>query len=86
MLNDPASLAIVIAFGFAAGWVLIQILYRSSYAGRRIIRKILCALGSHAPSGHFSPAVGGRNIMRCLYCDRVVREISVTKESIRRTK
>ena len=85
-LNDPVVFTLVIAFGLAAGWLLITFLSSSSTGFRRWIRKVKCSAGFHAPSGHFLPAIGARDVMRCLYCDQIVYEVKRSKESLRREK
>jgi len=84
MINDPVMAAVALAFGLAMASVLIGVLNASHRGFRRTTRKVKCLLGFHAPSGTYVPAVGGRNVERCLYCDDVVAEVMVTKDNIRR--
>ena len=85
MLTDPVTAALAIAFGVALSWVIIMVLHKSSYMFRKAVRSIQCRCGSHAPSGTYEAAPGGRDVMRCLYCDCVVNVIQRTKDSLRRT-
>lgn len=86
MISDTTLAIFVIAFGIALGWVIIDLLWRASRRFRKATRWIGCKCGFHAPSGHFEPAVGGRDVQRCLYCDVVVFEVQRTKGSLRRVK
>lgn len=47
-------------------------------------RKIKCLFGFHAPDA-VRAEVGGRNVQRCLYCDVVVREYTVTPQGAKKT-
>ena len=69
--------AIVIA------WALIWAFHIGVRGREKVWRKIKCLCGNHAP-GHVKGAVGGRNVQRCLYCDKIVYEYKVTKDSVRR--
>lgn len=57
---------------------------------RRIARKIACFFGNHHID-RVRAEVGGRNVQRCLYCDKVLREYTTTRagaeknQTIRRT-
>lgn len=53
------------------------------YDWRRAGRRIKCTFGSHAPDV-VRAEVGGRNVQRCLYCDKVVREYEVTVEGAKK--
>lgn len=86
MIVDTYIIVLAIAMGLACGWALITLLWGASRGFRKATRSLGCKLGYHAPSGRFEPAVGGRSVQRCLYCDCVVYEVKVTKNSLRRTK
>jgi hypothetical protein len=84
MTNDPVIFALGVALGIASAYVLINVFHQCSYGFRRWWRKVMCNMGSHAPTGTFEPAFGGRNVQRCLYCDTIVYEVQVTKNQVRR--
>lgn len=86
MITDPIVFALSVAFGLALGWAITHMLWRASYGWRRFWRKVGCKCGIHAPSGRYVPAVGGRDVMRCDYCDCIVYEVERTKNSLRRVK
>jgi len=86
MITDPVVGALVLAFGLALGWFIITTLWYGSRKFRKGTRWIACKCGFHKPSGTFVPAIGGRDVDRCLYCDHVVFEIQRTKGSLRRSK
>jgi len=81
-MNDSIFWTLVTAAGVILAWLVIHLLW--TLRPRRMWRKIKCLLGDHA-SGPVKAEVGGRNVQRCLYCDKVVYEYTVTKGSIRRT-
>jgi hypothetical protein len=85
-LNDPVAAALAIAFGIALGWMIINLIFHSNRTFRNGVRAIKCRCGFHAPSGSFKPAIGGRDVMRCLYCDDIVYEVQRTKNNLRRTR
>jgi hypothetical protein len=85
MTDDPVVGALAVAFGIALGWLIISTLWQFSRGFRKATRWVTCKFGFHAPSGSFVPAVGGRDVDRCMYCDHVVFEIKRTKGSLRRT-
>jgi hypothetical protein len=85
MIKDPVIVAFAIGLGLGIGWLIIDILDKTSRGFRRGFRKIKCKCGFHAPSGRYEPAVGGRDVMRCLYCDIVVHYVERTKGSLRRS-
>jgi hypothetical protein len=72
---------IVIAIVIA--WAFIWMFYIGNRGRQKAWRKIKCWCGNHA-AGHVKGAVGGRNVQRCLYCDKIVYEYKVTKDSVRR--
>jgi hypothetical protein len=84
MVSDPIIISLLTAIAFMIAWVLV--FHVEGRTLSRIGRSIKCMCGKHAPSGVFVPAVGGRDIQRCLYCDDVVVEVKRTKESIRRVR
>lgn len=84
-MSSSVTLALIVAVGLACGWGLIVIIWNASRGFRKVTRVVACKCGFHAPSGQFVPAVGGRDVMRCLYCDEVVYEVKRSKESLRRT-
>lgn len=86
MIKDPMIIAFAIALGLAIGWLIIDMLDKTSRGFRNGFRKLKCKCGFHAPSGKFLPAVGARDVMRCLYCDDVVYEVKRTKNSLGRTQ
>ena len=86
MISDGAMAALALAFGLALAWVLVGMLHATHRGFRRGTRWVRCKLGFHAPSGSYVPAVGGRNVERCLYCDDIVAEVKVTKNNIRRMR
>jgi hypothetical protein len=49
------------------------------------MRWLKCLFGFHAPDC-VRAEVGGRNVQRCLYCDKVVREYTVTKNEAQGTQ
>ena len=53
--------------------------------GNTMIRKLKCLLGFHAEDC-VRAEVGGRNVQRCLYCDKVIREYTVTKDGAQGTQ
>ena len=83
-MNDPIFWALIIALGVTMAWVLINFFLIGSRAAWRQKRRIRCFFGNHI-SGPVRGEVGGRNVQRCLYCDKVVYQYTVTKGSIRRT-
>jgi hypothetical protein len=86
MISDGVIAALALALGLSLAWVIVGTLNASHRGFRRLTRWVKCKLGFHAPSGSYVPAVGGRNVERCLYCDDVVGEVKVTKDSIRRMR
>jgi len=44
-----------------------------------LVQKAKCAVGMHSES-KIQPAVGGRNVTRCVHCDVIVQEWSVMEE------
>lgn len=86
MIKDPVIFALAVAFGLVLGWLMITTLWTSNRKLRLLIRKVGCKCGFHAPSGHFEPSIGARDIMRCDYCDQIIYEVKRTKASIRRIK
>jgi len=86
MNKDPVVITLAIAFGLALGWIIVGVFNKSSRGFRITYRKLKCACGFHAPSGRFVPAIGGRDVMRCDYCDKVVCAVERTKDSLRRVK
>ena len=86
MVSDPTIIALAVGIGLLAGLAVLHIMYHASRGFQRAVRKAKCACGFHAPSGQFQPAVGGRDVMRCLYCDQVVYEVQRSKESLKRVK
>ena len=76
------QLTILCSACFILGWSLTNI-FSSSYKRHRIMRRIGCFFGRHVP-GRVQPAIGGRNVQRCDYCDKIVREHNVTKDQVRR--
>jgi hypothetical protein len=85
MENDAVTWAVVGGSAIFIGFLYITVFHATSRKARTIGRRIKCWFGTHKPTGVFEPAIGGRNVMRCLYCDKVTREIKVTKDNIRRT-
>ncbi len=67
--------ALVALLGFATGYWLTG--YLTKYRRMRMRRWIACKFGRHVP-GPVKPAVGGRNVQRCEWCDRVVHEYQIT--------
>jgi len=41
-----------------------------------VMQNIKCKLNIHK-AGRLQPAVGGRNVKRCVYCDKILEEDSV---------
>ena len=82
---NSTTLALIVVLALATGYWASQ--YFSVYRRMRIRRRIACLFGKHTP-GPVRPAVGGRNIQRCDWCDKVVREYEVTvgeaRQKIRR--
>jgi hypothetical protein len=78
---------LTIAFGLALGWAIIWSLACFGIRPfRKAIRWLACKCGHHVPSGKFVPAVGARDVERCLYCNDVVAEIKRTQGSLRRSQ
>jgi hypothetical protein len=50
---------------------------------KRAWQVIKCFFGNHE-ADVVRAEVGGRNVQRCLYCDRVVREYQVSKEGAKK--
>jgi hypothetical protein len=71
-----AALAIVALSAVLVGYF--ASMYLTRYRLMRVRRRIGCLFGRHTP-GPVQPAVGGRNVQRCDWCDKVVREYEVTK-------
>lgn len=84
MKIDPVMWAVIGGSAIFIGFLWITLWHASSRVFRNRLRRIKCWFGTHKPTGVFEPAVGGRNVMRCLYCDKVTREIQVTKDNVRR--
>lgn len=86
--NETIMAVLAIAAGGILGFIVISVLYVyvSSYRLKRLLRSAKCKLGVHAPSGRYDPVTGGREIMRCLYCDEIVYEVTVTREGIMRRR
>lgn len=55
----------------------------NQFTRRRWARKIKCLCGRHAPDS-VKAEVGGRNVQRCLYCDTLLREYTVTKDGAKK--
>ena len=82
-MNDPILMTLVVAAGGTLAWMAIWAIYAGNRGRKRLGRKIRCWCGNHA-SGPIKTEVGGRNVQRCVYCDKVVYEYTVSKDSIRR--
>jgi len=83
-MSDPVILAVIIGSGLFLAWLFITVAHATSRKFRIMVRKGKCRMSFHVSSGKFEPAIGGRNVMRCLYCDHVMQEIAVTKDNVRR--
>jgi uncharacterized membrane protein YqiK len=81
---SPVIISVIIGSGIALAWFFIMTMYATSRKFRIMIRKTKCRMNFHVSSGKFEPAIGGRNVMRCLYCDCVMQEVAVTKDNVRR--
>ena len=86
MIKDPVVITFTILMVLAIGWLLIDLLNKTNRGFRKGFRSMKCKFGIHAPSGRFAPAIGGRDVMRCLYCDEIVYEVKRTKNSLRRSQ
>lgn len=76
-------LALTVAAGGVIAWIMIWGIWAGNRARQKLGRKIRCLFGSHA-TGPVKGEVGGRNVQRCLYCDKIVYEYKVSKDSVRR--
>lgn len=86
MENKIIALAIAIGSGLFTAFLFITVFHATSRKFRIFTIKVKCMFGFHKPSGKFVPAVGGRNVQRCLYCDVVTQEVAVTKNNVRRIR
>lgn len=82
-MNDPVLMTLVVAAGVTLAWFLIHLIVVGERARWRMMRKIRCWTGHHA-AGPVKGEVGGRNVQRCLYCDKIVYQYTVTKDFVRR--
>lgn len=76
MTEYSTILALVAFLGIVIGYTSAKAL-SSPYKRMRVRRRLMCFLGKHQP-GPVEPAVGGRNVQRCEWCDHVCREYQVT--------
>jgi len=44
-----------------------------------MFKKLLCLIGKHDDTGWWQPAVGGRNVLKCKRCGKIIKETKVTK-------
>jgi hypothetical protein len=51
---------------------------------KHYIRAWLCRLFGHRPDKYMRPAVGGRNVRRCLRCEVIVEEQKVAQRDVER--
>ena len=72
-----------IVVAIVVAWAFIWLFYIGNRGRQKMWRKIKCLCGKHVP-GPVKAAVGGRNVQRCLYCDKIVYEYTVSKNSVRR--
>lgn len=82
---NTTTLVLIVAAGVVAAWLICRFIIYGERGAWKLGRKAKCLFGNHS-SGPIKVEVGGRNVQRCLYCDRVVYEYPVTKDSIRRNK
>ena len=78
-MKDPTILYTLLGLLTIAGFYCLGEYLRSPYRRMRLRRKIACLFGRHTP-GPVKAEVGGRNVQRCDWCDRVIREFTVTKK------
>jgi hypothetical protein len=77
----PTWIAIIGGLCFLVGYLFAG--YVTRYKLVRFKRWVNCKIGNHVP-GRIQPAVGGRNIQRCDWCDVVVREYQVSQADAKR--
>lgn len=82
---DLALLAIGVGMVLITFWFFGMCLFAGSRRWFNFRKRIGCVFGKHSP-GTLQPAVGGRQVQRCLYCDRIISEFTVSIDSVRRSK
>ena len=77
--------AVIAVLCFVIGYLIST--HLTKYKLMRFKRWVKCQFGKHVP-GRVQAAPGGRNVQRCDWCDKVVREYQVTpgeaRQQIRR--
>lgn len=76
-MNTSGLLALMGVLLLATAWGFY--LGMPDYQRKRTRQWFKCLFGKHDELRPVEPAVGGRNVQRCLWCDKVVREYQVTK-------
>ena len=77
--------AIIVGSVLLTFWFVGMVAFNGSRRWFRFRKRIACVFGKHIPNTP-EAAVGGRQIQRCLYCDVVVSEFTVSIDSIRRER
>lgn len=82
-MDIKTSFYVMVAFaGLLTGYFM-AVYLSNYYTRRRWKRAIMCFFNNHAPD-RIRSEVGGRNVQRCLYCDKLIYEYTVTKDGAKK--
>lgn len=82
-MNNSVMFAMIAFAVFITAWFM-GVCLSSPYKRHKMWQRTKCFFGKHKADTPRAE-VGGRNVQRCMYCDTIVYEYTVTKNSATKT-